>query len=123
MTISLKGSRGLFTVLGVLIVCALAAELYFAVRGQTAGLAPYRTVNQLWEQEKLTFSAEQSVYPSSVDTEALTLYNGSSDHAVTPEGAHLTDWVLEVEQADGRALPHCVSGYGAQEHRSFGGGV
>lgn len=101
MTISVKGSRGLYTVLGVLIVCALTAELYFAMRGQVAGLTPYGTVNQLWEQEKLTFSAEQNVYPNSVDTVALTLHNGGSDYAVVPEGARLTDWVLEVEQYGG----------------------
>ena len=101
MRISVKGSRGLLLALCALAVCVLTAGLYFTTRGQTAGPTPYETVNQLWEQEKLSFSAERSVYPASVDTVALTLHNGGSDYVVAPEGAHLTDWVLEVEQDDG----------------------
>ncbi len=69
---------------GILAVFAViaAALLYFRFRGPVGGVSPYETVNDLYEWEYMTFTAEQDEYPTNVDTILLYFRNDAPDGVV-----------------------------------------
>lgn len=69
---------------GILAVFAIIAAvlLYFRFRGPVGGPSPHETVNDLYEWEYMTFTAEQELYPADVETIRLYFRNDAPDGVV-----------------------------------------
>ena len=87
---------GLIVVFVSFAVCAL----YFQLRGNAAGVSPYETVNDLYEQELLSITLDKTCYPADVREIPLTLRNDAPDYILIQDEPHTDNWVLE-RKADG----------------------
>ena len=87
---------------GILAVFAImaAAGLYFRFRGPVGGVSPYEMVNDLFEQELISFTIEHDTYPADVEVVQVTLRNDAEDTVVGPALYCLDEWLLE-KQVDG----------------------
>ena len=99
--LSVKGTKKVLALCGVLALSLLAVLLYFRLRGFVGGVSPYGTVNDLYEWEVMTFTAEREVYPTDVDTVRLYFQNDASDGVVCLSAGGRTFWYeLELWQDD-----------------------
>ena len=69
---------------GILAVFAIMAAvlLYFRFRSPVGGVSPHEMVNDLYEWEYMTFTAEQEVYSTDVNTILLYFRNDAPDGVV-----------------------------------------
>ena len=112
---------GIFTkyskqVIGGLIAFFLliaAGLLYYRFRSPIGGVSPYKTVNDFFEQELISFTIEQEIYPTDVRVVQVTLRNNTSDTVVAPAPGCRNEWLLET-RVDGawhsmRLSPDCAA--------------
>ena len=84
---------------GVLAVFAIIAAvlLYFRFRSSMGGVSPYEAVNDLFEQELISFTIERDTYPADVETIQVTICNDAEDTVVGPALYCLDEWLLEKQ--------------------------
>jgi len=87
---------------GLLVVLLLVAagELYLRFRSPVGGVSPYETVNDLFEQELISFTVEHDTYPADVEVVQATIRNDAEDTVVGPALYCPDEWLLE-KQVDG----------------------
>lgn len=95
----MKKKLPVIAVLAVL-ACTVVMGLYFWLRGPVGGESPYKTVNDLYEWEYMTFTADEAVYPADAKTITLYFRNGAPDGVVQLSQQPPFQWYLE-RQADG----------------------
>ncbi|WP_298022822.1 hypothetical protein [uncultured Dysosmobacter sp.] len=78
-----------------ILLCSAAMGLYFWLRGPVGGVSPYETVNDLYEWEYMTFTADQAVYPTDVETITLYFRNDAPDDVVILSDHPDFQWYLE----------------------------
>lgn len=94
---------GIFTkyskqvICGLLLVfgCIAALAAYYHFRGNVAGVSPYETVNDLYEQELLSITTEKDHYFTYEDSVVLRIRNDAEDYAIVQGEPRTDDWVLE----------------------------
>lgn len=108
-----KYARQVIAVFLAVIAIAAAACLYFRFRGPLGGVSPIETVNDLYGQEQISFTAERETYPADVETVQVTLRNDTEDTVVMQSPGCPNHWLLETS-VDGvwhtlRLSPDCTA--------------
>ena len=86
--------------MALVMVCVAALAAWYQLRGNVGGISPYETVNNLYEQERLSITLDKAVYPPDVGEIALTLRNDASDYILIQDEPHTDNWVLERKPAN-----------------------
>ena len=98
-----------------LLVLLAAAGLYVRFRSPVGGVSPYETVNDLYGQERISFTVHRDVYSTDVETVQLTIRNDAEDTVVGPAPYCPDEWLLEV-QVDGVWRSMHLSPLTAEKH-------
>ncbi len=93
-------SKQVFGGLLAVLLVAAAGMLYVRFRGPVGGVSPYGTVNDLFDQESISFTIEHDTYPADVETVQVTIRNDAEDTVVGPAPYCPDEWLLE-KQVDG----------------------
>lgn len=93
----MKQGKALLAALLAVLIGGAAMGLYFLFQGAVGGVSPYETVNDLYEWEYMTFTADQAVYPTDVETVALYFRNDAPDGVVWLSESPAWQWYLERE--------------------------
>lgn len=70
--------------------------LYFQFRGPIGGKSLYTEVNDFFDQELISFTIEQEVYPVDVEVIQVTIRNDTEDTVVAPALYCPDEWLLET---------------------------
>lgn len=74
-----------------------AVVLYYRFRSPVGGRSPYETVNDMYEWEYMTFTAEQERYSPDVEKIRLTFRNDAPDGVVVLSAAGSSHFGYELE--------------------------
>ncbi len=93
-------------------VAFAAVMLYFRFRGPVGGVSPYTEVNDFFEQDYISFTIEQDIYPMDAEVIQVTLRNDTNNTVVAPAPGCRNEWLLET-RVDGawhsmRLSPDCA---------------
>ena len=89
-------SKQVFGTAVALLAIAVAIILYVHLRGPVGGVSPYEEVNDLYEQERISFTVEHETYPADVEVIQVTIRNDAEDTVVAPSLYQKDEWLLEM---------------------------
>lgn len=92
-----RHSKLVFGSILAIVVLITAVQLYFQFRSPVGGVSPYETVNDLFEQDLISFTIERDAYPTDVEVIQVTLRNDADDIIVDPAPYCLNEWLLEKQ--------------------------
>lgn len=84
-----------------------AVQLYYQFRSPVGGVSPYETVNDLFEQDLLSFTIERDTYPTDVKVIQITLRNDADDIVVGE--VSVQSCKILSNAVGGRYIPDCLS--------------
>lgn len=91
----MRRRRVLLAAVLAVLLCSAAMGLRVWLQEPVGGVSPYETVNDLYEWEHMTFTADQETYPADVETVTLYFRNDAPDGVVWLSESPSWQWYLE----------------------------